>query len=138
MKTKLMFVVKAIGFASTILYSTGCFTERKSTAEDLYDEGVRYFRGEGVEQDLPRAFKCFKESAELGWVPSIRNVGLRLQAGQGVEVNLVESHQWLLKAARLGEPLAQTVLGDQFYHAIDIMGTGFLNVVPATETATVL
>ena len=42
------------------------------SAEELHQEGVRYYNGEGVNKDVPKAIKCFEQAITLGSTKSKR------------------------------------------------------------------
>ena len=51
------------------------------SAEELHQEGVKYFNGEGVKQNVNKAIDCFEQAITLGSVESKRALGSILLNG---------------------------------------------------------
>ena len=45
------------------------------SAKELHQEGVKYFNGEGVKQNVNKAIDCFEQAITLGSVESKRALG---------------------------------------------------------------
>ena len=59
-----------------------------------------YVSGEGVSQDLPKAFKLFSKSAEQGNAEGQYNLAVMYENGEGVKANCAEAAKWYSKAAK--------------------------------------
>jgi len=80
-----------------------------------------YYRGEGVAQNYPEAFRWYRLVTQQAdrWstypVPAVVRmvaraeamVGTMYSAGQGVDADPVQARTWITKASALGDPLAQ-------------------------------
>lgn len=42
----------------------------EQTAEEIYTEGMKYLKGDGVEKDLNKAFLLLKQAAEMDHAPA--------------------------------------------------------------------
>lgn len=62
-------------------------------------------------QDLGAALKLFQSAAERGHVPSQNEMGLRLQRGDGVAIDVAAAVKWYEKAANQNYAPAQVNLG---------------------------
>lgn len=86
-------------------------TSRKDAAKghvgSIFDVGLSYEQGRGVEQDYTEAAKWYREAAEVGHVQAMLNLGLLMEAGQGVGKNVKEAVQWYRKAAARGSHPAE-------------------------------
>jgi len=79
--------------------------------EAQHELGLRYDKGEGLEQSDAEAAKWFLKAADQGNVPSQYNLGVMYQEGQGVSQDPNEAFKWFKKAAEKGYPYAQNSLG---------------------------
>ena len=62
--------------------------------------------------ELPeKAFQHYLSAAEQSHVKAMREVGNAYLYAYGVETDYLKAHQWLLKAAKLGDPVAAFSLG---------------------------
>ena len=77
-----------------------------------FNKGVRYYNGDGVEQDKKEAVKWFRKAAEQGNASAQLNLGYCYENGEGVEQNKAEAVKWYRKAADQGEAKAQYNLGN--------------------------
>lgn len=88
-----------------VLYrSFCCFNEAagKGDANGLYNLGMCYLQGYGVEPDSDRAFECFRTAAEAGHPEAINNLGGIYRDGIGVEKDPVIATRWFVKSAEMG------------------------------------
>jgi hypothetical protein len=69
-----------------------------SDPKALVDLGNRYSFGEGVEQDLARAFGLYLRAAEAGSTDGMFNVAACYRLGDGVEKNLLKAAEWYERA----------------------------------------
>ena len=70
----------------------------------LFGMGLRYMRGDGVEQDALEAFGHDKLAARHGHVPSMLKLAFLYKDGQLGEENSAEAYLWFKRAALRGEP----------------------------------
>ncbi|MGE0710574.1 MAG: serine/threonine-protein kinase [Planctomycetota bacterium] len=73
----------------------------------------------GVPADKPRAASLYRMSADRGWVPSMVNLGLMLERGDGVAPAPAEAARYYRLAAERGDPL-----GMQNLALLLLRGTG--------------
>lgn len=95
---------------STVLSEAfGLFKEAadKDDANGLYNTGMCYWRGLGVNQDKERAFTYFRNAAAQGHPEAINNIGAFFREGVVVEKNLETSAKWFAKSASYGNPYGQ-------------------------------
>jgi len=66
----------------------------------IYNLGVNYYNGTGVQKNDKKAFECFKKSASTasGWHPSMVNVGMCYLKGIGTTKNYWEALRWFTKS----------------------------------------
>lgn len=85
----------------------------------LFILGDFYYNGrtEIYIKDYEKAFRIFKQSAELGSSSAAYMVGSMLYKGTGVLKNLVESYSWISKATELGHIEATSKAGVMSYFA---------------------
>jgi len=77
----------------------------------LYEEGMRFFKGEGVTRDYAQAHKLFVEAAEMGNAKAQYRLGFMFSLGKGVKKSDQEAVSWWQKAAKQNDPDAQYYLG---------------------------
>jgi len=77
----------------------------------LYEEGLRFFKGEGVPRDYAQAHKLFVEAAAMGQVKAQYRLGFMYSLGKGVKKSDQEAVNWWQKAAKQNDPDAQYYLG---------------------------
>ncbi len=83
--------------------------------------GLRYEKGEGVNQDYKTAAYWYKEAAKNGHTQAQNNLGFMYSEGIGVELDYTEAVKWYLMAAENGHVKAQYNLGVIYYkgHGIE-------------------
>ncbi|MDA1277778.1 MAG: tetratricopeptide repeat protein [Verrucomicrobia bacterium] len=74
---------------------------------ELYDQGVRLLKGEGVEKNTKEAERLFRESAQLGNPLAEHNLGVMYLTGIGMEKNTATAVEWIRKAGDRGLAEAQ-------------------------------
>jgi uncharacterized protein len=85
----------------------------QADAQTLYNQGLRYIKGENATQDtVQEGIKLLRKAAKQGSVAAQCNLGLRYSNGYGVPKDYVEAVRWYRLAAEQGEPMAQYNLGD--------------------------
>ena len=86
-------------------------TVEPRTPEAMYNLGLRYYNGEGLEKNPYAAVRWFREAAELGNSHAMNSLGDCYDNGDGVEKNFTEAVKWYRKAAELGNSKAMYNLG---------------------------
>ncbi len=104
------------------------YFERILKRDDLYDENTRamasnsvgymYEKGEGVLQNLAKAFEFYKKGAEMGYEVSQYNVALMHYRGIAVKKDNAEGLKWYRASAENGYSLAQSQLGYFYSHGV--------------------
>ena len=82
----------------------------KGDAVAQYNVGMLYAEGQGVEQDIKKAFVWFSKAADQGYAKAQYYLGVMYANGQGVEGNFVNGYAWLNIAASNGEQDAKNSL----------------------------
>jgi TPR repeat protein len=70
--------------------------------DGMYNLGVAYAEGRGVEKDEAEAVRWFRKAAEAGLSDGMYNLGVAYANGRGVEKDEVEAVRWYRKAADAG------------------------------------
>ncbi len=91
----------------------------------MFNVGVMYAQGKGVEKDMSEAVKWYRRSAEAGYAPAQFNLGSAYLDGQGVDVDKRRALEWWTKAAAQDHPRSLFNLGTLY-----LQGNG----VEANET----
>lgn len=84
--------------------------------------GCMYDLGEGVDQDVGKAFELFKTATELGCPLGMSKLGRAYATGRGVEKDSVEAVRWTSMAAERNECNALFTLGMSYHR-------GYANVI---------
>ncbi len=71
---------------------------------------LRYENGNGVDEDLTKAFELYEQSALLGYCRGMFNLGYCYVLEVGVTEDINKAKQWYIKAAAQGDDRAQTEL----------------------------
>ncbi|MGI4851348.1 MAG: tetratricopeptide repeat protein [Janthinobacterium lividum] len=71
-----------------------------------------YFKGEGVERNMEKAFEWYSKAAEQGDFRAQGNLANCYSKGKGVERNMEKAFEWYSKAAEQGDARAQNILGN--------------------------
>ena len=77
--------------------------------------GNMYRKGEGVPQDLSKAFEWFQKLAVQGNVDAQFNLGVMYFKGQGVPQDFSKAVEWYRKAAEQGDATAQFNLSVMYF-----------------------
>lgn len=80
-------------------------------AKAQFKLGVKYRKGQGVEQSDYQAVKWYRRAAEQGNTDAQCNIGWMYQEGIGIEQNDHQAVDWYRKAAEQGDADAQCNLG---------------------------
>lgn len=76
-------------------------------ANGLYNLGMCYMTGLGVDKNPELAFDAFRSAAELGHPEAINNLGGCYRDGVAVEQDLAQAAKWFEKSASFGNPYGQ-------------------------------
>ena len=79
-----------------------------------FNLGVRYYKGEGVEQNYAEAVKWFRKAAQQGNAKAQYNLAFCYDNGKGVTQDYTKAVQWYRKAAKQGDAKAQFNLANCF------------------------
>jgi TPR repeat protein len=79
-----------------------------------YELGIKYENGNGVEQDLDKAFDCYLSAAEQGHAEAQFFLAVIYATGRGVTKDMAKSAEWFHKAAENGQITAQETLGGMY------------------------
>jgi len=77
----------------------------------MYNLGVMYFDGKGVDRSYINAMKWYRQSAEKGYHLAQYAMGTMYEQAQGVKKDIVEAVKWYTMAADQGMMQAQQSLG---------------------------
>ena len=119
-----IFLGIAVFFVSTVQ------AKNDRTLESLKYNAQKYYWGNEVRQNLPKALALYLQAAQKGDIEAQFIVGGMYFKGIGTEKNSKEAFKWLYKAAVNGEstPQSQKILGQAF-----LLG----NVVPQNYTKSI-
>ncbi|MBI5430254.1 MAG: sel1 repeat family protein [Nitrosomonadales bacterium] len=78
----------------------------RGQVEALFNLGVMYRQGQGVQQDEKEAGILFEKAAEQGHVEAQQNLGFKYAKGLGVERDWVQADKWFSIAAASGKETA--------------------------------
>lgn len=87
---------------------------KQAGAEDQYQRGVSYVKGDDVQQDYAEACKWFRLAAERGHAAAQYSLGIRYTKGEGVAQDFGEASKWYRRAAHQGLAAAQFSLGIRY------------------------
>jgi TPR repeat protein len=97
----------ALGFLLGLSLVQPAFARTGAEIAALFDSGVTAYDA----GDYPKAFKIWWE-LRYEDLAAMRNLGMMLRKGQGVEKNPKQAEELFLRAARVGLPTAQADLAD--------------------------
>ena len=86
------------------------------TPDELYNWGVAYYNGHGVEKDISSALEWFEEADKVGSGSASRALGLCYLYGNGVEKNLELAAKYMTRGAEADNAEAQYNLGMMYSH----------------------
>ncbi len=81
----------------------------------LFVLGVMYSKGEGVEQDVEKAFSYYERAAKMNHPTAIYNVGVMYFRGKGVERDREKAAFYYERVANMGDSDALFKLGEMYY-----------------------
>ena len=88
--------------------------------DELYNWGVAYYNGHGVDKDLLTAHEWFKEADEAGSPEGSKALGYMYLQGNGVEKNLELAVKYLTRAAEAENEEAQYNLGVIYINGVGV------------------
>ena len=89
--------------------------EEAKPGEADYQQGVKYYKGNGVEQNFGKAAQFFLKAAEAGHVGAQYNLGIMNYSGQTGGQDFTNAAKWFERAANNGHAQAQYNLGFLYY-----------------------
>lgn len=89
-------------------------------ARALFEIGVCYRRGEGVEQSDKKAVEYYKSALAGGCLDAANNLGLMYAEGLGVEKDAAEAVRYYRIAAEAGNADSQTLLAKCYYQGVGV------------------
>ncbi len=93
----------------------GADTPGKKDAGAIFEEGTRYYSGDGVDKDRVKALELFTEAARLGHAEAQHNVGICHKSGRyGKALDILKAAWWFEKAAVQGYTAARHDLGKYY------------------------
>ena len=114
-------IVKKDSFASIYFYEIDfsllkepVSSGSQADAAALFQLGIQYEAGDGVQQDYRKAFDYYQKAADLGNSDAMLSIGVLYANGTGVVKNLKEAAKWFKAAAELGNVYAQYYLGRMY------------------------
>ena len=96
---------------------------RTMSAKKAYALAKKYYNGDGVDEDLNKAFELFLIAAEKGHAGAQNQIGYMYAHGEGVRKNLDCAFVWYMKAAKKGQKDAQYEVGEAYYYEKGIDGS---------------
>ena len=112
----LIYVVPAFSMTAQELTDLIKRAEQSGDPEVMKDVGLVYYRGSGVEQDYPEAYKWFLKAAELGNAEAQNFLGVMYYDGKGIPQNYNEAYKWYFKSAQQNYHWGQYNVGMCYEH----------------------
>jgi hypothetical protein len=94
--------------------------EARAQAAAMFDRGMQYYEGKGVQRDYAQALDWWRKSVDLGDPPSMTMLGILYFEGKGLRRDYVQARRWLEKAADLGQADAMGLLGRIYYSGLGV------------------
>lgn len=106
--------------------------------ETMYNLGVCYMNGTGVNQDFAKGFELFKQAAERGHTEAMYDLGRNYEFGTGY-IEMEQAMEWYQKAAERGHEGAMRRLGwvcinGRFVKKDEVKSTGWVRVRARSES----
>ncbi len=89
--------------------------EEARPGEADYQQGLRYYNGDGVEQNFGKAAQFFLKAGDAGHVGAQYNLGIMNYTGQTGGQDFANAAKWFERAAGSGHTQAQYNLGFLYY-----------------------
>jgi hypothetical protein len=86
----------------------------KGYPDALFNLGVAYSEGKGVERDAREALRWYQLAGENGYVAAQLLLGDTYYKGNGVAVDHREAAKWYTQAAQQGDPFGQFFLANLY------------------------
>ncbi len=81
------------------------------SADELYEWGAKYYRGEEVPQSYEQALVWFQRAADKGHLGALNDIGVMYELGQGVPQDFARAVSYYRQAEARNYPLAHYNLG---------------------------
>ncbi len=81
------------------------------TPDAIYDQGAKYYQGDGVPQDFAQALEWFQRAADQGHVGALNDIGVMYELGQGVPKDPAKAVEWYRKAVAQNYALGHYNIG---------------------------
>lgn len=107
--------------------------QAKEDSSAQFKLGVKYYNGDGVEQNYEEAAKWFTKSAENGNQQAQYNLAVMYEDGEGVKQNIDEAKKWYKMAADQGDKDAKKAL-KELKNEYDIENLKELNYSDSLKT----
>lgn len=107
----LVLVLVAVGAFAWMRLRKGAAVSTVNEAERLYNEGIIYRKGLGVDFDYVRARQLLLEAAEKGNIAAQYDVGMMLRQALGGPRDDASAWRWIERAAKSGDPRAALEMG---------------------------
>lgn len=102
---------------SALNYLDECVEKaHQGVAEAQYKLALRYFKGDGVEQDMQEAVKWLTKASDQGLAAAQNELGCSYYNGEGAEKDLNTAFALFTEAAKKGNANAQANLGLCYYY----------------------
>ncbi len=82
--------------------------------------GMRYYNGDGIEQDYEEAVKWYKKAIEQGDASAKSRLGVCYIEGKGMPKDTLEAIKWWLLSAEQGYATAQYNIGGSYYFGVGV------------------
>ncbi|MBQ9845547.1 MAG: sel1 repeat family protein [Oscillospiraceae bacterium] len=101
-------------------FSDNCNVRRidNRNEDEWFTEGIKYFEGNGAEQNYAKALECMENAASLGSRAAMFNCYLMYSQGIGTQINTEKAFEWCRKSAEAGDVSAMYSLGICFFNGI--------------------
>tara|TARA_B100000902_G_C27163596_1_gene840038 strand:- start:40 stop:513 length:474 start_codon:yes stop_codon:yes gene_type:complete len=83
-------------------YSTWSKEIKKGNKEAMYNMGLLYYFGKGVDKDLKKAFEYCEKAAFKGSARAQNNLAFMYMKGMGIKKSYVSAYAWSLIAIKNG------------------------------------
>ena len=84
-------------------------------AKKYFDQGEKFFTGNGAKTDFAKAVANYAQSAKLGYAPAIFSLGVCYIRGFGVTRDEKKAFELISQAAEMGNVDAQFTLGHFYF-----------------------
>ena len=116
LKIRKAIVVLCVSLFCFGLVQAGGPEEERAQAQALFDQGLAYYTGEGVEQSYDKAMEYFKQAADLSLSEAFNMIGTMYINAQGAEQSYKLAAKNLHQAGLLGDANAWYNMGIMRYN----------------------